>query len=87
MYYEPAELKIFENIECEWPVFFTYFILDGLFTGRHEQVEEYREKLNEIVLRDETGSVQIPELYYVSSGKVRRGWTLTLYVFFDVFSG
>ncbi|XP_044538789.1 phosphorylase b kinase regulatory subunit alpha, skeletal muscle isoform [Gracilinanus agilis] len=39
LYYEPAELKLFENIECEWPLFWTYFILDGVFSGNMEQVE------------------------------------------------
>ncbi|XP_025025849.1 phosphorylase b kinase regulatory subunit alpha, skeletal muscle isoform [Python bivittatus] len=39
LYYEPAELKLFENIECEWPLFWTYLIIDGLFSGNMEQVE------------------------------------------------
>ena len=38
MYYEPWELQSFENIECEWPLFFTFLILDGLFNGNKEQV-------------------------------------------------
>ena len=38
LYYESAELKLFENIECEWPVFWTYLILDGIFNGDHVQV-------------------------------------------------
>uniref|UniRef100_A0A2K5CPW2 Phosphorylase b kinase regulatory subunit n=1 Tax=Aotus nancymaae TaxID=37293 RepID=A0A2K5CPW2_AOTNA len=41
LYYEPAELKLFENIECEWPLFWTYFILDGVFSGNAEQVISY----------------------------------------------
>uniref|UniRef100_A0A3Q3E9P0 Phosphorylase b kinase regulatory subunit n=1 Tax=Hippocampus comes TaxID=109280 RepID=A0A3Q3E9P0_HIPCM len=40
LYYESAELKLFENIECEWPLFWTYFILDGIFINSPEQVEE-----------------------------------------------
>ena len=28
----------FENIECEWPMFYTYLILDGLFTGAADKV-------------------------------------------------
>uniref|UniRef100_A0A4W4HQE5 Phosphorylase b kinase regulatory subunit n=1 Tax=Electrophorus electricus TaxID=8005 RepID=A0A4W4HQE5_ELEEL len=40
LHYDPAELKLFENIECEWPVFWTYLILDGIFTGDQVQVEE-----------------------------------------------
>ncbi|XP_015481622.1 phosphorylase b kinase regulatory subunit alpha, skeletal muscle isoform isoform X4 [Parus major] len=43
LYYEPAELKLFENIECEWPLFWAYLMIDGIFTGNMEQVdEEYR---------------------------------------------
>lgn len=37
-YYEPAELANFENIECEWPMFYAYLILDGLFNNNDEQV-------------------------------------------------
>uniref|UniRef100_A0A452QZE1 Phosphorylase b kinase regulatory subunit n=1 Tax=Ursus americanus TaxID=9643 RepID=A0A452QZE1_URSAM len=40
LHYDPAELKLFENIECEWPVFWTYFIIDGVFTGDAIQVDE-----------------------------------------------
>lgn len=38
LYYESAELKLFENIECEWPLFWTYLILDGIFSNSLEQV-------------------------------------------------
>uniref|UniRef100_A0A665VVL2 Phosphorylase b kinase regulatory subunit n=1 Tax=Echeneis naucrates TaxID=173247 RepID=A0A665VVL2_ECHNA len=40
LHYDPTELKLFENIECEWPVFWTYLILDGIFAGEQVQVEE-----------------------------------------------
>lgn len=40
LYYEPAELKLFENIECEWPLFWAYLIIDGIFSGNMEQVRE-----------------------------------------------
>lgn len=38
LYYEPSELKVFENIECEWPLFFCYLILDACFRGDAEAV-------------------------------------------------
>ena len=38
LHYEPAELEIFENIECEWPLFFCYLLLDALFNDDDEQV-------------------------------------------------
>ena len=41
LHYDPAELKLFENIECEWPVFWTYLVLDGLFSGDLVQVRDH----------------------------------------------
>lgn len=38
LYYEPCELKVFENIECEWPLFFCYLIIDAFFNGDPEAV-------------------------------------------------
>ncbi|KAJ1658122.1 hypothetical protein IWQ61_002587 [Dispira simplex] len=54
LYYEPRELKIFENIECEWPLFFTYFILDGLFRGDTKAVEEYSRALEPLLVDSTT---------------------------------
>ncbi|KAG0069163.1 hypothetical protein BGZ89_003405 [Linnemannia elongata] len=54
LHYDAHELKIFENIECEWPLFFTYFILDGLFSENEEQVEEYRAKLEPLIIDSAT---------------------------------
>lgn len=65
MYYEPHELLGFENIECEWPLFFCYLILDGLFTGRKAQVTEFRKALEEVVVKDEDGMKLVPELYCI----------------------
>ncbi|KAF9400869.1 hypothetical protein BGX21_003288 [Mortierella sp. AD011] len=44
---------IFEGIECEWPLFFTCFILDGLFNENHDQVE-YRSKLELLIIDSAT---------------------------------
>ncbi|KAM5197598.1 phosphorylase b kinase regulatory subunit alpha, skeletal muscle isoform 4-T14 [Hipposideros larvatus] len=70
LYYEPAELKLFENIECEWPLFWTYFILDGIFNGNAEQVQEYREALEEVLIKGKNGVPLLPELYSVPPDKV-----------------
>ncbi|KAK7912767.1 hypothetical protein WMY93_012978 [Mugilogobius chulae] len=70
LHYDPAELKLFENIECEWPLFWTYLILDGIFTGEHGQVEEYREALEGILIRQKNGIKLLPELYSVPHDKV-----------------
>ncbi|KAM5221605.1 phosphorylase b kinase regulatory subunit alpha, skeletal muscle isoform 5-T5 [Ctenodactylus gundi] len=70
LYYEPAELKLFENIECEWPLFWTYFILDGVFSGNTEQVQEYREALEGVLIKGKNGVPLLPELYSVPPDKV-----------------
>ncbi|KRX81673.1 putative phosphorylase b kinase regulatory subunit alpha [Trichinella sp. T6] len=70
LYYEPHELQQFENIECEWPLFFCYFILDGFFSNNKSQVQYYRERLEEIVITSENGLKLVPELYAVPSNLV-----------------
>ncbi|KAJ4450779.1 hypothetical protein ANN_02209 [Periplaneta americana] len=47
LYYEPWELRMFENIECDWPLFFCYLILDYCFQGNKNAVTEYTEALEE----------------------------------------
>uniref|UniRef100_A0A8C1FZB0 Phosphorylase b kinase regulatory subunit n=1 Tax=Cyprinus carpio carpio TaxID=630221 RepID=A0A8C1FZB0_CYPCA len=70
LYYESSELKLFENIECEWPLFWTYLILDGIFINSPEQVQEYREALERILIRGKNGLRLVPELYSVPPDKV-----------------
>ncbi|KAF7706342.1 phosphorylase b kinase regulatory subunit alpha, skeletal muscle isoform isoform X1 [Silurus meridionalis] len=70
LYYESAELKLFENIECEWPLFWTYLILDGIFLNSQEQVEEYREALDGILIKQKDGIRLLPELYSVPPDRV-----------------
>ncbi|NXF76144.1 KPB1 kinase, partial [Sclerurus mexicanus] len=70
LYYEPAELKLFENIECEWPLFWAYLIIDGIFSGNTEQVQEYREALEGVLIKGKNGVRLVPELYSVPPDKV-----------------
>ncbi|XP_049338140.1 phosphorylase b kinase regulatory subunit alpha, skeletal muscle isoform isoform X5 [Astyanax mexicanus] len=70
LYYESAELKLFENIECEWPLFWTYLILDGIFINSPEQVQEYREALDGIMIKQKDGIRLLPELYSVPPDRV-----------------
>lgn len=69
LHYEPWELKQFEHIECEWPLFFTYLLLDGIFRGDPEQVKDYQERL-EPLLVERDGLHLLPELYYVPAENV-----------------
>ncbi|XP_050166747.1 phosphorylase b kinase regulatory subunit alpha, skeletal muscle isoform isoform X4 [Myiozetetes cayanensis] len=70
LYYEPAELKLFENIECEWPLFWAYLVIDGIFSGNMEQVQEYREALEGVLIKGKNGVHLVPELYSVPPDKV-----------------
>uniref|UniRef100_A0A3Q2X6Q7 Phosphorylase b kinase regulatory subunit n=1 Tax=Haplochromis burtoni TaxID=8153 RepID=A0A3Q2X6Q7_HAPBU len=75
LHYDPAELKLFENIECEWPVFWTYLILDGIFAGDQVQVQEYREALEGVLIRGKNGIKLVPELYSVPPDKVEEEYS------------
>ncbi|WP_218082322.1 glycoside hydrolase family 15 protein [Anthocerotibacter panamensis] len=66
LHYEPVELKQFEHIECEWPLFFTYLTLDGLFRQDAHQARHYQQRL-EAILIDNQDFGLVPELYYVPS--------------------
>ncbi|KAI8907934.1 glycosyl hydrolases family 15-domain-containing protein [Gorgonomyces haynaldii] len=75
LHYEPHELTKFENVESEWPLFFTYMVLDGQFRGDLEQSEHYLRKLNSLAVdssRMETGFKLIPELYIVPREAIER---------------
>ncbi|CAB3225024.1 unnamed protein product [Arctia plantaginis] len=69
LYYEPWELRMFENIECEWPLFFCYLIMDYCFQGDKTNVTEYMQKLEKIMIRKDGGMPLVPELYSVPADK------------------
>ncbi len=64
IYYERSELASFENIESEWPLFFTYLYIAALFDDNDSTAKFYREKI-ESVMVEKDGFGLIPELYYV----------------------
>lgn len=66
LHYEEQELKQFENIESEWPLFFAYLYLDALLRNDEPTANAYYQKLQgTLVERD--GQLLLPELYYVPS--------------------
>lgn len=64
LHYEPEELRQFEHIESEWPLFFAYLFLDAIFRGDAAATAEYEERL-EALLVEKGGHRLLPELYYV----------------------
>ncbi|NJM17986.1 MAG: glycosyl hydrolase family 15 [Richelia sp. RM2_1_2] len=69
LHYEPNELKQFEHIECEWPLFFTYLLLDGLFRGEQEKIKHYQQSL-EFTLVERDNLPLLPEVYYVTEENI-----------------
>lgn len=63
-HYEPFELKQFEHLECEWPLFFAYLLLDAVFRGDREAIQGYRRKLQNVSIQRDGVSL-LPEVYYV----------------------
>ncbi|MDD3059745.1 MAG: glycoside hydrolase family 15 protein [Sulfurimonas sp.] len=64
LHYEPSELREFENIESEWPLFFTYLLLDAIMREDHQEIQKYKEKLEPLFV-EENGVRLLPELYIV----------------------
>ncbi|MHB1229444.1 MAG: glycoside hydrolase family 15 protein [Halothiobacillus sp.] len=66
LHYEPNELEKFANIESEWPLFFTYQLINHLFAGNRRAAEAVNQQLQRVaVARD--GQLLLPELYFVQS--------------------
>eukprot|EP01135_Chromosphaera_perkinsii_P003086 Nk52_evm33s234 gene=Nk52_evmTU33s234 len=72
LHYDPAELKIFENIECEWPLFLVYLRLGAIFDGDWESADHYQLLLDPLLVDDESGKFKlVPQMYYVPEDKVQ----------------
>ncbi|MBN2817276.1 MAG: hypothetical protein JXQ67_11380 [Campylobacterales bacterium] len=64
LHYEASELREFAHIESEWPLFFTYLLLDAIMRGDEEATALWRAKLEPLFVEQE-GVRLLPELYYV----------------------
>ncbi|MFT4939158.1 MAG: phosphorylase kinase alpha/beta subunit [Paraglaciecola sp.] len=69
LHYEAEELKRFEHIESEWPLFYAYLYLDAIFRDDKEQIVHYRQRLDSVTV-EKDGFKMLPELYWVPSYKV-----------------
>jgi phosphorylase kinase alpha/beta subunit len=64
LHYEASELRDFQDIESEWPLFFTYLLLDSLMRKDEEGVKMWKEKLEPLFVQ-KNGQKLLPELYIV----------------------
>jgi len=64
-YYETGETLEFEHVENEWPIFYIFMIIDGMFKEDKEQVETYQEKLELRLCCDGKGDPVVPKMFVV----------------------
>lgn len=69
LHYEPGELQKFEDIESEWPLFYTYLLLDCLFRKDEAGAADYYQRLQGL-FEEVNGVRLLPELYFVPADKV-----------------
>jgi phosphorylase kinase alpha/beta subunit len=69
LHYDPEELQRFAEIECEWPLFFTYQYLFHLFRGEQDLARQYRQKLDSVTVNRD-GWELLPEVYYVPADRI-----------------
>jgi phosphorylase kinase alpha/beta subunit len=69
LHYEPGELQQFEHIESEWPLFFTYLLIDAGLRGDAGEAADWRASL-EALMQERDGQRLLPELYLVPADAV-----------------
>ncbi|XP_055539844.1 probable phosphorylase b kinase regulatory subunit beta isoform X3 [Wyeomyia smithii] len=67
-YYHKGEIKDFDGYECEWPMFYTYMIIDGVFKNNLEQIEEYQMELRKCMHSDQNGDPVVSMCYAPDGG-------------------
>ncbi|XP_065353861.1 probable phosphorylase b kinase regulatory subunit beta isoform X1 [Cloeon dipterum] len=67
-FYKEGQTKEFEGLESEWPLFYIYMIIDGVFRNLPEQVEEYQNLLQPRISTDSHGDPVIPMYFSVMPG-------------------
>ncbi len=53
--YPEGKIQEFDGIESEWPMFFAYMVIDGVFHRKSEQVDKYQELLKQRLCYNEQG--------------------------------
>jgi phosphorylase kinase alpha/beta subunit len=69
LHYEAEELRRFEHIESEWPLFFTYLLLDALMRGDADAAATWQQRLEPLFV-EINGQQLLPELYIVSEAHI-----------------
>ncbi|MGY0196177.1 glycoside hydrolase family 15 protein [Leptothrix sp. BB-4] len=69
LHYEQGELQRFRRIESEWPLFFTYLLIDARLREDTAGAADYRERLESLMV-ERDGQRLLPELYIVPADRI-----------------
>jgi phosphorylase kinase alpha/beta subunit len=64
LHYHAGELSKFANIESEWPLFFTYLLVDAEMSGDRRSSDSWAERLKPL-FQEVDGLSLLPELYFL----------------------
>ena len=71
LHYESWELRQFENIECEWPMFLCYLSTTYIFSGQWEEARKVSHQISGLRVECEASArLVLPELYRVPEEEV-----------------
>ncbi|KAI0220911.1 Phosphorylase b kinase regulatory subunit beta [Lamellibrachia satsuma] len=61
-----SNVETFDGIECEWPLFAIYFLIDSIFKRDKEQADHYQHMVKSLIIPSKSGPI-VPKYYYLSS--------------------
>ncbi|XP_026470112.1 probable phosphorylase b kinase regulatory subunit beta isoform X1 [Ctenocephalides felis] len=62
-YYNPGEVKEFDGLECQWPIFFCYMLVDAVFRNNQCEIVEYQNLVKSCVYRDDNNDPILPRFF------------------------
>ncbi|XP_053402296.1 phosphorylase b kinase regulatory subunit beta-like isoform X7 [Mercenaria mercenaria] len=74
-YYKPAEIKNFDGIECEWPMFYVYMLIDCIFLGDKEGIATYSKLLDNVMTRSNEDGIPgllLPQYFFIPADQIDR---------------
>ena len=54
-FYQHGMTQRFEGIESEWPIFNAFLVIDGMFKGKHDQVEKHQQAMKQLLKYSDRG--------------------------------
>ena len=70
-YYQKGETLEFENVENEWPIFYIFMIIDGIFKDNQKQVDEYQELISQRLMYCQNGDPLVPMMFSVPTNAMK----------------